>query len=123
MTKADVPVVIEEEAARRIARLEIQREVGLMLDWVRDNVPELRGIRVVGHTPSPSKPDGLLIWAHEAGPPWESVPQSPDDRFITWRFNAFPHEVGWQVSMWTTHLAMPLTPGEGNGIEGLQRWE
>jgi hypothetical protein len=107
MTKADVPVVIEEEAARRIAKLQIQQEVELMLDWVRANVPELRGIRIVGLDGSPGKPDALLIWAHDAGIPWTSVPESPDYHFLTWRFNTFPHEVGRQVSMWTTHLPTP----------------
>jgi hypothetical protein len=112
MPEADVPVVIEEEAARRIANLQIQKEVEMMLDWVRANVPDLSGIRIVGHSPSVSK-EAVLIWAHDAGTPWKSVPESPDYHFLTWRFNTFPHEVGRQVSMWTTHLPMPQTPCEG----------
>jgi hypothetical protein len=120
MTKATVPVVINEEAARRIASLQIQKEVELMIDWVRDNVPELRGIRIVGHD-VPSGRDRILIWAHEAGPPWKSVPESPDYHFITWRFDTFPHEVGHKVSMWTTHLPMPQTPHEGKAIEAARR--
>jgi hypothetical protein len=117
MTEATVPVVIEEEAALRIARLQIQKELELMLDWVRENVPELRGIRIVDHD-APSGRERILIWAHEAGPPWKSVPESPDYRFITWWFNTLPHEVGGRVSMWTTPVPMSSTPpvGKANGV-------
>jgi hypothetical protein len=120
MTKADVPVVIEEEAARRIARLQIHEEMGLMIDWVRDNVPELRGIHIASLR-SASSPDEIVMWAHDAGTPWASVPESPDYRFITWRFSRFPVEVGWKVSMWTTHLPMPQTAREGEPIGAVLR--
>jgi hypothetical protein len=116
MTKADVPVVIEEEAARRIARLQIQKEVEVMMDWVRDNVPELRGIRIAGLRDA-SSPDDIVIWAHDAGTPWKSVPESPDYRFITWRCFCFSLEVGSKVSMWTTHVPMPQTPPQGKANE------
>jgi hypothetical protein len=120
MTKADVPVVIEEEAARRIARLQIQKEVGLMMDWVRDNVPELRGIRIAGLR-NRSSPDDVVIWAHDAGTPWKSVPESPDYRFITWRCFCFTAEVGRHVSMWTTHLPMPQAARDGKATEAALR--
>ena len=121
MTKANVPVVIEEEAARRIAKLQIQKEVERMMDWVRDNVPELRGIRIAGLHSTPSCPDDVVIWAHEAGPPWKSVPESPDYHFLTWRFHTFPLEVGRKVSMWTTHVPMPPTPREAEASAAVPR--
>ena len=119
MTKATIPVVIEEEAARRIARLQIQKEMELMIGWVRDNVPELRGIRVAGLRGTPSSPDEIVIWAHEAGPPWKSVPESPDYHFITWRFHTFAHEAGQKVSMWTTSSPMPQRAREGTAPESV----
>jgi hypothetical protein len=112
MTEATVPVVIEEEAALRIARLQLQKELELAIGWVREYVPELRGIRIVDHDPRPGE-ERILIWAHEAGPPWKSVPESPDYRFITWIFEVFPPEVRGKVSMWTTPVPMPSAPCEG----------
>lgn len=121
MTNVAVPVVIEEEAAQQIARLQIHKEVDLMLGWVRDNVPELRGIRIVDNADGPSRPDRILIWAHTAGYPWKSVPESPDYHFITWIFDVFPPEVRGKASMWTTHLPMPLTLCEGEGMRPVLR--
>src|SRR5262245_47770293 len=98
MTEASVPVVIEEEAAECIARLQIQKEVELVIGWVRDNVPDLHGIRIVDHSDGPSRPDRILIWAHTPGFPWGPVPEWPDYHFITWMFDVFPHEVRRKVS-------------------------
>jgi hypothetical protein len=120
MTRADVSILIEEEAALRIARLQIQQQMELMIDWVRENVPELRGIRIVEHDKWRGE-EGVLIWAHDAGTPWTSIPESPDYHFLTWRFNTFPHEVGKRVSMWTTHHPMPQAAREGKSSEGEMR--
>ncbi len=41
-----VPVVLEEGVAARVEELGMERELQMMLDWVRANVSGLLGIRV-----------------------------------------------------------------------------
>jgi hypothetical protein len=107
---ANVPVVIEEEAARRAARLRIERELRRMIAWALDNVPDLRGIRVAASGTLPSSAAEVVIRAYAAGPARGSAPESPDHHFLAWRLRAFAPEVGRKVSMWTSHLPMPPTP-------------
>jgi hypothetical protein len=43
----DVPVVVTDEAAAYIAQVSMQQELEQMLDWIRQHVIPLEGIRVI----------------------------------------------------------------------------
>src|SRR5436190_1022945 len=45
-TMSKVPLVVTDEAEALVAERGMQRELDQMLDWVRQNVPGLRGIQV-----------------------------------------------------------------------------
>ncbi len=67
-----VPVEVTEEAAAHIAQLGMQQELEPMLDWVRQNVPSLREVRVAlrrdfGY--SSKLPPCVCIWASREDPP------------------------------------------------------
>jgi hypothetical protein len=46
-TSATVPVTVTPEAAARIAQLGFQAEVGRMIDYARQHLPEVERIEVV----------------------------------------------------------------------------
>ena len=102
MTTSNVPVVVEEDAARLIARFQIQQEMDRMIAWARDNVPDVLGIRVAASRGRPPLPDLLVIWAY-----WEAAGKRerklfPEFDFIDWKMAHFPFPVCQRVSVWCT---------------------
>jgi len=107
MTPATVPVVIEEEAARRIARLQLQREMEQMIAWVQENVPGLRGIRVVSLRDRPSRNDKVVIKAYWDDDGTRPHRKFPEFDFIEWKLANFHWLVGQKVSVWCEPGPMP----------------
>src|SRR5262245_60201531 len=97
-----VPLVVAREAAAAVAYLGMQRELDLMLDWVRQNVPALQGIRVaVGDRLGSRLGPTLVIWAHR-GPladPASRDLDGWDGGWVEWKIRAFPPHVCTRFTM------------------------
>ena len=83
MDTPTIPLLVTEEGARRVARLGMQRELDTMLDWTRDNVPDLRAIFV---TPGSCMENLVLIKAYRA---WDAA--NPPTDLIEWDW------AGWKA--------------------------
>ena len=87
MNTTTVPVSVTEEAGRRVAFLGMQRELDVMLDWVRNNVPDLRGIQVIPSSiRRPLKANQVFIMAHRT---WDD--ENPPTDLIEWDW------AGWKA--------------------------
>jgi hypothetical protein len=93
MNAMNVPVTIEPEAARRIAQLGFEKQVEQMIDYARQNLPDLVRIEVVLNIryEEPASEDGVFIEA------WCNRPYDPADRteweLGAWAVNTFPPQI------------------------------
>ena len=116
MNAMTVPVTITEEAARRVARLGAQHHLETMIDWTRDNVPNLKAIVVL---PRISHLDihanMVCIDAHCTWDNWpiRSVPIEWD--WANWKVQAIPLEVCRHFIMSCTSQPVP-TPSPGTTL-------
>jgi hypothetical protein len=86
---ADVPVVIEPEAAARVAELGMQAQFEQMLNYTRRSVPELRRIDVEVAWPyDTGREPGVTIVA-TTGRPW-SPEEHLRDPVAWWMITTFP---------------------------------
>jgi hypothetical protein len=91
MTISTIPVILEEEASRRVANLNMRRELEVMLDWVRQNVPDLQGIRVAnGVSRNPHLANLVFIHAHRSAASSNAETDLIDWDFICWKSQRFP---------------------------------
>ncbi len=94
---ADVPVVVDPEAAARVAELGMQAEFEQMLDYTRRAVPDLRRIDVEVAWPyDTGREPGVTIVA-TTGRPWVQE-ERPWDKLAAWMINTFPPQV-WEHFM------------------------
>ena len=108
MSATTIPVSITEEAERRVALLGMEQELSLMLDWTRDNVPDIRAICV-----RPSMIRGgilanlVVIMAHRA---WDDE-HPPTDLiewdWAGWKAQTFPPRVCLNFIMSCTFQPVP----------------
>jgi hypothetical protein len=108
MTTTRIPVILEEEAGRRVARLNMHRELEVMLEWVQSHVPDLQGIRVThGLSHSPVLANLVVIKAHRH---WDA--QRPPTDLVEWdwagwKVQAFPPSICGNVIMSCTFQPLP----------------
>ena len=108
MNATTIPVFVTEEASRRVSLLGMQRELDAMIEWTRNNVPDLRAICV---TPSvsrrPLKATLVVIKAHcdwnTEHPP--TVPIEWD--WAGWKAETFPPRVCANFIMSSTFQPVP----------------
>lgn len=116
MNATTVPVTITEEAARRVARLGAKHHLETMLDWTRDNVPNLKGIVVVpGISHFEIHANQVFIDAHCT---WDEeqirgVPVECD--WADWKVQAIPLHVCRNFIMSCTSQPVP-TPSPGTTL-------
>ena len=109
MNTTMIPVVVTEEAGRRVALLGMQGELDAMLEWTRDNVPDIRAICV---KPGVSRGELLanlvVIMAHRA---WDDE-HPPTDLiewdWAGWKAQTFPPRVCLNFIMSCTFQPVPV---------------
>ena len=110
MNLTTIPVLVTEEAGRRVAVLGMQRELDLMLEWTRNNVPNLRGIQVTpGSIRRPLKAHLVVIkdyrsWDEEH-PPTDLI----DWDWAGWKAETFPPRVCANFIMSSTFQPVPTS--------------
>ena len=104
MNATTIPVSITEEAARRVALLGMHRELDLMVDWTRNNVPDLRAICV---TPGSCMQTLVIIYAYrtwdDANPPTDLIEWD----WAGWKAETFPPRVCANFIMSSTFQPVP----------------
>ena len=104
MNTTTIPLLVTEEGSRRVALLGMQRELDEMLDWTRDNVPDLRAIFV---TPGSCTESLVLIKAYRA---WDEK-NLPTDLiewdWAGWKAQTFPPRVCANFIMSSTFQPVP----------------
>ena len=91
MTEQVVPVVLEEGVAARVEELGMERELQMMLDWVRANVSGLLGIRVDLGQPLAhlqGKP-AVFLWAHRDVPREQALKELIEIDWGIWKAQTF----------------------------------
>ena len=78
MNASTIPVVITEEAGIRLATVGIHQELDVMLEWVRNKVPDLQAIRVTpGYRKIGSRANLVVIMAYciwdDENPPTDRI--------------------------------------------------
>jgi hypothetical protein len=108
MSTTTIPVSITEEAARRVALLGMHRELDAMLEWTRDNVPDLQAIIV---TPSVSrralKATLIIINAHCNWNEEHSRTVPIECDWADWKVQTFPPRVCANFIMSSTFQPVP----------------
>jgi hypothetical protein len=90
----DIPVLIEPDAAERIAELGLQKELDKMLDHAKQTVPGLHRLRVeVDYRANMGEEDALTIWAYREYPGGEPENDRADRQFGLWAIDTFPPDV------------------------------
>jgi hypothetical protein len=89
------PVIVTEEAAAQVAEWGLQRELEANLDWVRQNVPQLRGIRVTRWTDLPklARPPEIIVQAHMEFSPASLKGQPIEWTWLDWAVKALAFPV------------------------------
>jgi hypothetical protein len=93
-TMTEVPLIVTEEAAARVAKLGLEGVLEQHLDWARHNVVNLHGIRVelqVDRRPEWER-TLVIIRAHHR-PPEEPPYHFIEWDWVDWMFQALPPEV------------------------------
>jgi hypothetical protein len=95
MAAATIPITVAEDAAARVAELEMQREFEQMIEHAKQALPGLRAIRVtLEYDPEcPTNPPGVVIWAHRDDLVEKDKLDDATWDCITWRVTTFPPEV------------------------------
>src|SRR5262245_27549747 len=108
MKKRDIPLIVTEEAALRVADLGAGRDLEVMLDWVRSNVSGLEAIRVApGHAGRPHPGDLTVIWAHRK-PAHEPASRGLTEwDFCGWKAQTFRPTVGSRFVLACTSQPLP----------------
>ena len=83
MTTTTIPLFVTEESGRRVAQLEMQRELDAMIEWTRINVPDLQAIIVM---PGYREDSLVVIKAYRT---WEK--ENPPTDLIEWDW------AGWKA--------------------------
>ena len=92
MTEPDVPVVVEPEAAARVAELGMQPQFEQMLEHTRRSVTDLRRIDVWVAWPYDTGCEPGVAIEAIIGRPW--VPEDEtEDELGRWKVETFPPEV------------------------------
>jgi len=95
MTVQVVPVVLEEGVAARVEELGMDRELQMMLDWVRANVSGLLGIRVDLGQPQAhlQGKKGVFLWAHRDLSREQALKDLIEIDWGIWKAQTFPPRV------------------------------
>jgi hypothetical protein len=104
-----IPVIITEEAGRRVTAAGTQRDLEVMLEWVRNNVQDLQGIHVVpgfGHDEL-----GRNLVVIKAQRKWDDE-RPPTDLvewdWAGWKAQTFPPAVCGRFIMSCTFQPLPV---------------
>lgn len=104
MDSTTIPVFVTEVSAMRVAQLEMHRELDLMLEWTRNNVPDLRAIRVM---PGFDEESLVVIKAYrtwdETNPPTDLIEWD----WAGWKAETFPPRVCANFIMSSTFQPVP----------------
>jgi hypothetical protein len=94
MSISSIPVVVEEEAARRVAALNMHRELEVMFEWVRNNVPDLQAIRLThGLSKIPVLANLVVIVAHRHVNPEKPPTDLVEWDYACWKVQHLPHPI------------------------------
>jgi hypothetical protein len=96
MAAPTIPIVVNEDAAARVAELGMQRELEQMLEHARQVVPDLRALRVtLEHDPArPEDEPQVVLWAYRDKPrPEDLSSDRTDSDYAAWKIRTFPPEV------------------------------
>src|SRR3954447_25023719 len=108
MKKRDIPLIVTEEAALRVADLGASRDLEVMLDWVRTHVPGLEAIRVApGHAGRPHPGDFTVIWAHRQSAQEPGARDLTEWDFSVWKAQTFRPTVGSRFVLACTSQPVP----------------
>jgi len=104
-----VPNRMAEGAEALVARLGMERELGVMLDWVRRNVTGLVGIRIEISRPRCRHEDErhLIIRAHRDVPFEQALKELIDWEWSGWKAQTFPPRVCKHFVMASTFIPFP----------------
>jgi hypothetical protein len=113
-----VPLVVTEEAVAHLASLGMQRELEQMLDWVRQHVASLQGIRVAlrRNCGWGQLPPRLLIWAYQVRPAEDAPIDLVEWDWAGWKAQTFPPQVCTSFTLMCTYQPFPAQPAR-------QPWE
>jgi hypothetical protein len=108
MTTATIPVIISDEIRAQVAAAGMERELEVMLDWVRKTAPDLQGIHVGPGSPySRLTRDLVVITAHrkwdDERPPTDLVEWD----WICWKVQNFPPAVCCRLIMSCSFQPLP----------------
>jgi hypothetical protein len=110
MAQKQIPVVVSEQAAARVAELGMQRQFEQMIDHARATAPGLRSIHVTleWDYECPDRDRSVVIWVQrdERSNPEEFDPTDRD--WGRWQGKQFPPEV-------FTHFSLVSVYGEAHG--------
>ena len=103
-----VPVIVTEEAATRVATSGTERDLEVMLEWVQDNVPDLRAVHVTPGYSHHALTANLIVilayrkWAEER-PPTDLIEWD----WAGWKAQTFPPPVCARFIMSCTFQPLP----------------
>jgi hypothetical protein len=108
-----IPVTVTEEAGGRVADLGMQRELEQMLDWARQNVADLRGVRVALGGPLIYRDERptVILWAHRDWPADKGPLPLVEWEWAGWKAQTFAPQVCTSFTLICT--AQPWPAGCG----------
>jgi hypothetical protein len=92
----DVPIVIDPDAAARVAELGMESALQEMLDHAKRTLPRLHRLHVeVDYREHMGEESALTIWAHREEPP-DGIEDSAARTYGHWMIDTFsPHVKRW----------------------------